>query len=389
MTKEPDLFLPTEEPRYCPECETRVAAKASTCLMCGASLEEETKDEAEEKEPPRGLPAWVSSVVVVVLAIIILTVGAFSFYTLLIAEPPAEDLPPTASPTPTSTSTPTSTPTQTPTSTPTSTPIPPITHKVEKGETLSDIAVLYDLPAEEILALNPEVEPDLIRAEDVLLIPAPTPTPGATSTPDPDNPTPTPGDFVVHVVKSGETLLGIAEQYDVSIDLIRTANDLPADEETIQAEQSLIIPNEKGAPTPTPTINPNATPTPIPPYEAPALLNPPDGMLFADAQEPVLQWASVSVLRDDEWYQLTISQPDGGVISDTIRTRATAWRVPEELLEKANAQVSEIAWQVQIVREALEGDEIVYEEAGAASERRTFSWPKGTLTPAASSTSEN
>lgn len=388
MTEDPDLLLPTEEPRYCPECETRVAAKASTCLMCGASLVEEGEEKQEVEESGRGWPAWVSSAVVLLLTVIILAVGAFSLYALLTTEPSAEELTPTVSPTWTPTATPSATPTQTHTPTSTPTPIPPRAHEVEEGETLSDIAAFYNLSVEEILALNPEVEPDLIRADDVLLIPAATPTPGATSTPDPDNPTPTPGDFVVHVVKSGETLLGIAEQYHVSVDLIRTANDLSADEETIQAEQSLIIPNEKAAPTPTPTANPNATPTPIPPYEAPTLLNPPNGIRIANAEDPVLQWASVSVLRDDEWYQLTISQPDAGIISDTIRTRATAWRIPDELLEKATGQVNEISWQVQIVRETLEDGEVVYKEAGEASEIRTFSWPKA-ITPASSSTSES
>lgn len=388
MTEDPDLLLPTEEPRYCPECETRVAAKASTCLMCGASLVEEGEEKQEVEESGRGWPAWVSSAVVLLLTVIILAVGAFSLYALLTTEPSAEELTPTVSPTWTPTATPSATPTRTHTPTSTPTPIPPRAHEVEEGETLSDIAAFYNLSVEEILALNPEVEPDLIRADDVLLIPAATPTPGATSTPDPDNPTPTPGDFVVHVVKSGETLLGIAEQYHVSVDLIRTANDLSADEETIQAEQSLIIPNEKAAPTPTPTANPNATPTPIPPYEAPTLLNPPNGIRIANAEDPVLQWASVSVLRDDEWYQLTISQPDAGIISDTIRTRATAWRIPDELLEKATGQVNEISWQVQIVRETLEDGEVVYKEAGEASEIRTFSWPKA-ITPASSSTSES
>jgi LysM repeat protein len=356
--------------------------------MCGASLVEEGEEKQEVEESGRGWPAWVSSAVVLLLTVIILAVGAFSLYALLTTEPSAEELTPTVSPTWTPTATPSATPTQTHTPTSTPTPIPPRAHEVEEGETLSDIAAFYNLSVEEILALNPEVEPDLIRADDVLLIPAATPTPGATSTPDPDNPTPTPGDFVVHVVKSGETLLGIAEQYHVSVDLIRTANDLSADEETIQAEQSLIIPNEKAAPTPTPTANPNATPTPIPPYEAPTLLNPPNGIRIANAEDPVLQWASVSVLRDDEWYQLTISQPDAGIISDTIRTRATAWRIPDELLEKATGQVNEISWQVQIVRETLEDGEVVYKEAGEASEIRTFSWPKA-ITPASSSTSES
>ena len=62
------------------------------------------------------------------------------------------------------------------------------------------------------------------------------------------------------------------------------------------------------------------------------------GTAFAGADETiVLQWASVSVLRSDEWYALTIFQPSGGVVSDTTYTRATAWRVPlDRLVRRAN-----------------------------------------------------
>jgi LysM repeat protein len=353
---------------------------ATTCLMCGASLVEE-EAAAEEEMGRRGLPGWLRALITAALALAILSAGSFGLYTLMTAEP--EPVTPTTTPTRTPTATSTSTPTQTPTPTPTPTPIPPLVHQVQEGETLIDIAAEYDTTVERILALNPDVEPELIQVGQLLLIPVGTPTPGPTSTPEPGVPTPTPADYIVHVVAPGEALLSIAEEYGVSVALIRAANDLPPDDDTIRVNQSLVIPLGTPVPSPTPTVDPNATPTPIPPYPAPPLLGPPDGAILVESGEPVLlQWASVSVLRDDEWYRLTLFQSPGGVVSATNYTHATAWRVPPELLLASDTEGREFRWQVQVVREARDrSGGLVYEEAGLRSEVRTFTWLMPTPTP--------
>ncbi len=381
MAEESEIPLLTEEPRHCPACGSRVAAKATTCLMCGALLVEE--EVAPEEKPRWRWPSWIGSLVVGVLALVVLVIGGMGFYSMLTAEPELGDLPPTATPTRTPTTVPTATPTPTSTPTPAPTPIPPRVHQVQENETLIDIAIAYDLTVEEILVMNPDVDPDLIQANQILLIPAATPTVGPTSTLEPDAPTPTPANFTIHIVGPGDTLSSIAEEYDVSIENIRYANDLSPDEETIRLNQSLFIPKGTPTPSPTPTIDPNATPTPVPPYPAPPLLGPPDGTVFAGSDEPILlQWASVSVLGDDEWYELALSQPPGGVVSDTIYTHVTAWRVPFDLLLTASANAREFHWQVQVVREAgvVEG-ELVYEAAGAPSDARTFLWSESAPTP--------
>jgi LysM repeat protein len=361
---------------------------ATTCLMCGASLvEEEAKPEEEEKDR-QGLPGWLRALIVVALALTILSAGGFGLYTLLIAKPEPENVTPTALPTRTPTATPTSTPTETPTPTPTPTPVPPLVHKVQPGETLSDIAVDNDTTVEAILALNPDVDPELIQVGQLLLIPIATPTPGPTSTLEPGVPTPTPPNYIVHIVAPGETLISIAQEYEVSVSLIRIANDLPPDDDTIRVNQSLVIPMGTPMPSPTPTVDPNATPTPVPPYPAPPLLSPPDGATLVGYEEPIiLQWASVSVLRGDEWYTLTLLQAPRGVISATIRTRATAWRVPLDLLQASDADEREFRWQVQVVREARDrSGALVYEEAGVPSPVRTFIWLEPTPTPTPSAT---
>jgi len=367
MTEESDISLPSQEPRYCPICGIRVAAKASECLMCGASLAEEEKPDQEE-EKKRRVPSWVGSVAVVVLALAILGAGGFGLYTMLAVEPELEPTTPAATPSPTPTPVPSSTPTSTPVPTSTPTPLPPRAHDVQEGETLSDIAELYEVTVDEILALNPSLDPELIKPDQVLLIPAPTPVTGASRTEASES---KPSGFVVHVVNPGETLSSIAEEYGVSVSVIRTANDLSPDDETIRAEQSLVIPVNTPTPTTTPTVDPNATPKPESSYASPPLLWPPDEATFTDGAPVMLQWASVGVLEDDEWYELYVWQPSSGVVSDTVRMRATAWRVPFELLQKASGDTPSFRWRVRVVREAAEQ---VYEEAGAPSATRSFVW---------------
>lgn len=352
---------------------------ASSCLMCNTSLVEE---EVEPEEVRRGLPGWASTLIVVGLSIVILAAGAFGLHKLMTAEP--REPAPTATPTRTPTATLSPTPTRTPTPTTIPTPVPPLVHQVLGGDTLSSIAASYNTTVASILAMNPGVEPENLQVGYILLIPAGTLTPTPTATLDPDVPTPTPGGFIVHVVESGDTLGAIAEHYGISVALIRAANpELQPGDDTIHVNQSLTIPIGTPMPSPTPTVDPLATPTPIPSYASPPLLNPPDGAVLVGSEGPVLlQWASVSVLRDDEWYALSLFQSLSDTISSTIHTRTTAWRVPTDVLLAADGDVREFHWQVQVVREAQGRDgKLFYKEAGLPSLIRAFIWLEPTPTP--------
>ncbi|HET92358.1 MAG TPA: hypothetical protein ENN99_16710, partial [Chloroflexi bacterium] len=88
----------SEEPRHCPACGSRVAAMATTCLMCGADLteEESTAEEKEEPQARRELPGWARALIVVALALLILSAVSFGLYTLMTAEPKPKDVPPTS-----------------------------------------------------------------------------------------------------------------------------------------------------------------------------------------------------------------------------------------------------------------------------------------------------
>jgi len=384
MAEEPRVTLPSEEQRRCPACGTRVAAQATTCLMCGASLTE-TKTALKEKAPHK-MPTWIRALIIVGLALIILATVGFGIYTLMTSE--TQDPTPTLPSTQTPTNTPIPTPTQAPTPSPT--PIPPIVHQVQEGETLITIAELHETTVEAIVALNPGVESDLLQVGQVLLIPVGTPTPAPTATLDPNVPTPTPGDYLIHVVEPGETLITVAEQYGVSVALLHETNDMPIGDTTIFVNQTLIIPLGTPQPTTAPTIDPNATPTPIPPYPAVQPLSPPDGAIFVGDAEPiVLQWGSVSVLNDNEWYRVTLFHPPSNAPLERSYTRTTAWRIPFELLTTAG--VGEFRWDVRVVRETRgRGGRWTYKEADATGESYTFTWldvtPTPSLTPSSTPT---
>src|SRR5579859_1095877 len=67
--------------------------------------------------------------------------------------------------------------------------------------------------------------------------------------------TPQPDGSVIHTVRKGETLAGIAQAYGVSIDQIRQLNDLPAGSTTVSAGTYLLISIGEA----TATLPPNAT----------------------------------------------------------------------------------------------------------------------------------
>ncbi len=71
------------------------------------------------------------------------------------------------------------------------------------------------------------------------------------------------------------------------------------------------------------------------------------------------------------------------VYSATVRPRATAWRVPPELLPPPDAAEHDFYWQVQVVQETTDAEgQVVYHRAGLPSEIRTFTWLPATPTPA-------
>lgn len=246
------------------------------------------------------------------------------------------------------------------TSPPTPTPEPTrfLTHIVKAGENLTSIATDYGTTVEAIVAANHIEDPRLLRTGQELIIPlagsgGPPPVPGAPTAP------PRGTEVVVHVVQPGDSLLGIALRYDTSVEVIMAANNI-ADAQWIFAGQELLIPLGTPTPVPTPTPRPTPTPTPGPPYTAPDLLDPAEGEIFrGEEADIVLNWASVGILAEDEWYILRLRLVSEPVYQHpSVWTKVTSWRVPASLhpsaLLKTDSSIETeshlFRWDVTVVR---------------------------------------
>jgi len=175
---------------------------------------------------------------------------------------------PTETPTPTLTSTATMTPTltNTPTITPTATASAPFEYVVQENDNCTVIAEKFDVDIEVLLFLNGLDSRCLIQVGDVIMIPAPgqvLPTP--TDLPA-DIP---PGTKIEYQVRAGETLTGIAERFNSTVERIitetnryRRANDIPEMENAndLYVGDILIIPVNIITPVPSATATRTSTP---------------------------------------------------------------------------------------------------------------------------------
>jgi membrane-bound lytic murein transglycosylase D len=119
-----------------------------------------------------------------------------------------------------------------------------LTHVVRRGERLTRIAARYHLPTKEILAANPRVKASRLRAGSRLVIPA-VAVPSALAiratgkalSGGKHRPR-----VATHRVRRGETLIGIARRYRVTLGALRRVNALPV-EYTLKAGKRLRIPS--------------------------------------------------------------------------------------------------------------------------------------------------
>lgn len=127
----------------------------------------------------------------------------------------------------------------------TTTTEPQRTHTVRAGETLGGIALRYGVTTASLAAANGLGNKTTIRVGQTLKIPASTsasgPAPGgAKNTPSSATSAPKAAP-VVHKVRGGDTLSGIAKKYGVSVDALARANRIDQ-KKPIRVGQQLVIP---------------------------------------------------------------------------------------------------------------------------------------------------
>lgn len=116
-------------------------------------------------------------------------------------------------------------------------PAAPGQHRVQAGETLSEIAKQYGITLEQLMAVNDIADPDSVYSGQLLEIAAPataapaTAAIAATATPSPDRPD-------AYTVAAGDTLSAIARRFDIDIDVLRSLNAL-GDADNILVGQNL------------------------------------------------------------------------------------------------------------------------------------------------------
>jgi len=158
-----------------------------------------------------------------------------------------------------------------------------VIHVVQRGETLTGIALRYGTTISAIVAANGLTNPDFIWVGQRLIMPVcgtptpttsptpsgptltpttsptpATPTPTPTTSPTPATPTPTPSPTspceVTYIVQPGDTLSSIARRFGTTVAAIVAANGI-VNPDFIWVGQRLIIP-VCGTPVPTPTPSP-------------------------------------------------------------------------------------------------------------------------------------
>lgn len=104
-----------------------------------------------------------------------------------------------------------------------------VTHRIERGETLSSIARMYGMTAKELQMLNPGAG-DYIKAGDLLVISDPETTSAGGNS-----------DVSYHKIQTGETLYGIGKKYNVSVEALLKSNP-GVSERNFRAGETIRIP---------------------------------------------------------------------------------------------------------------------------------------------------
>lgn len=287
--------------------------------------------------------------------------------------------------------------------TPTETP-GPYEHLIASGETMSSIVFQYgyrDLSVvNEILRLNPNIiNADFLPVDEVMLIPRQTitPTPEGlqiTQTALGNDVTVCDGGFICaqdtifdcHTVEEGNTVVGIAEQYDTTLEILSINNpnlnwtgcafNLPSGGPdcgpTLRLGQCVNVPVPTPTPAPTQTPSGNETATPTPTLPGPRAVSPPDYVTLSGGRVRV-SWVTAGILEADEVYLVEVV--DQTLNSEPWRytTRSHSATLDESLIP-STGNTHTINWRVSVVHADSASDAVTVSPAGGVGTWHTFYW---------------
>ncbi len=301
----------------------------------------------------------------------------------------------------------TSTPTETaapPTETFTPSPTPgPYEYTIKANDTLfyivgqfgyTDLSTAPGHIIDQVVRLNDTVQSaDLLPGPGtVILVPRQTATPlpentetavaiEATAASGPN--IPTPSSIMQIVIQEGDTLVSIAQNYNLTLPQIVILNpqleistcnfEIPSGGEgcniPIKIGDILNLP----APTPTPTLSPtpsgNETATPTATFVAPVVIFPPDGAA-AGAGVFSLQWVGVGLLEPDEVYLIQVTDLTANKIVLQAVTRNTSYPLTDSLIP-TDGQTHSFSWMVYVAKPNADK---VYGRVGGAPPEHLFTW---------------
>ncbi|MCU0512015.1 MAG: LysM peptidoglycan-binding domain-containing protein [Anaerolineae bacterium] len=285
----------------------------------------------------------------------------------------------------------------------------PYVHVIRENETLGYILQLqpWGYPAfdpaiiQAVLAINPDMRSaDLLPPPGTeLLIPRRTPTPipvgieltqtvvaGMGMELVGDSIALPPGTtFGCHDVEEGDTIIGIADIYSTSLEVISALNQNlnwsgcnftefsggPGCNPLISINQCINVPLPTPTPVPSRTPSGSETATATPTFAPASLVYPPEGAVAPPGIFP-LQWVSAGILQAQQVYLVEVQDVTPGIIAEPWRqvTRGTSLLLPAELIP-TDGQTHLFQWRVSVAQRDASG---AYGYAGGTGVWRTFRW---------------
>ncbi|MDQ7025526.1 MAG: LysM domain-containing protein, partial [Anaerolineae bacterium] len=188
-------------------------------------------------------------------------------------------------------------------------------------------------------------------------------------------------EFGNHEVQEGDTLVGIMELYDTTLEVLSQQNrnlgwfgcDFtnpsggPNCSPNIRIGDNISVPLPTRTPVPTTTPSGNETATPTPTYLPARTFFPPQGALASGRVE--LQWVSVGILQANEVYLIEVSDRTINTATNYV-TRNTNFTLPDTVIPTDGQQHS-IDWRVTV---AVHNADSTYTTVGGLGTWRTFNW---------------